>query len=87
MAERFAASLNRLFSDEFLNTELFATVAEAQGLANNWRGEYMNRKPHSAAQGRKPLGGNSNSCCVTTHPHCAWTNAGRQVTLAAMQFV
>ena len=32
----FAESFNSRFRDEFLNTELFATVAEAQGLANRW---------------------------------------------------
>jgi len=30
----FAGSFNSRFRDEFLNTELFATVAEAQGLLN-----------------------------------------------------
>ena len=51
----FAESFNSRFRDEFLNTELFATVAEAQGLANRWRWEYNNLRPHSALQGRKPL--------------------------------
>lgn len=32
----FAESFNSRFRDEFLNTELFATVAEAQSLANRW---------------------------------------------------
>jgi len=35
----FAESFNSRFRDEFLNTELFATVAEAQGLADRWRWE------------------------------------------------
>ena len=30
----YAESFNGRFRDEFLNTELFTTVAEAQGLAN-----------------------------------------------------
>ena len=51
----FAESFNNRFRDEFLNTELFATVAEAQGLANRWRWEYNNLRPHSALQGRTPL--------------------------------
>ena len=51
----FAESFNSRFRDEFLNTELFATVAEAQGLANRWRWEYNNLRPHSALQGRTPL--------------------------------
>ncbi len=29
-------SFHSRFRDEFLNTELFATVAESQGLANRW---------------------------------------------------
>jgi putative transposase len=33
----FAESFNSRFRDEFLNTELFATVAEAQVLADRWR--------------------------------------------------
>jgi putative transposase len=36
------------FRDEFLNTELFDTVAEAQSLANGWRWKYNNLRPHSA---------------------------------------
>ena len=51
----FAESFNSRFRDEFLNTELFATVAEAQGLANRWRWEYNTLRPHSALQGRTPL--------------------------------
>jgi len=33
----FAESFNSRFRDEFLNTELFTTVAEPQGLTNRWR--------------------------------------------------
>ena len=51
----FAESFNGRFRDEFLNTELFATVAEAQGLANRWRWEYNTFRPHLALQGRTPL--------------------------------
>ena len=51
----FAESFNSRFRDEFLNTELFATVAEAQALADRWRWEYNNLRPHSALQGRTPL--------------------------------
>jgi len=51
----FAESFNRLFRDAFLNTELFATVAKAQALADHWRWEYNNLRPHSALQGRTPL--------------------------------
>ena len=51
----FAESFNSRFRDEFLNTELFTTVAEAQALANRWRWEYNSLRPHSALQGRTPL--------------------------------
>jgi len=50
-----AESFNSRFRDEFLNTELFATVAAAQGLANRWRWEYNTLRPHSALQGHTPL--------------------------------
>ncbi|QNG28402.1 integrase core domain-containing protein [Synechococcus sp. HK01-R] len=46
---------NSRFRDEFLNTELFATVAEAQGLADRWRWEYNTRGPNSVLQGRRTL--------------------------------
>jgi putative transposase len=42
------------FRDEFLNTELLATVAEAQILANRWCWEYNNLRPHSALYGCTP---------------------------------
>ena len=52
----YAESFNSRFRDEFLNTELFATVAEAQGLANRWPTEELSTiRPHSALQGRTPL--------------------------------
>jgi len=51
----YTESLNSRFRDEFLNTELFSTVAEAQTLADRWRWEYNNFRPQSALQGRTPL--------------------------------
>jgi putative transposase len=51
----FAESFNGRFRDEFLNTKLFATVAEAQALANRWRWEYNTFRPHADIQGRMPL--------------------------------
>ena len=51
----FAESFNGRFSVEFLNTELFATVAEAQALADRWRWEYNALRPHSALQRLTPL--------------------------------
>ncbi len=66
----FAGSVNGRFRDEFLNTELVATVAEAQALADRWRWEYITLRPHLAVQGRTPLDGKSSSCCRTTYSHC-----------------
>ena len=51
----FAECFNSRFRYEFLNTELFVTVAEAQGLANRWCWEYNNLRPKSVLQGRTPL--------------------------------
>jgi len=51
----FTESFNSRFRDEFLNTERFATVAEAKALADRWRWEYNNLRPHSALQGLTPL--------------------------------
>jgi putative transposase len=77
----FAASFKTQFRVEFLNTELFATVAVDQGLSNRWRREYDTLRPHSALQGRTPLGGSSSSCCMTTHSHCSSTNEGVHVMI------
>ena len=41
----FAESFNSRFRDEYLNTELFRTVAETQALADRWRGEYSTLRP------------------------------------------
>lgn len=44
----FAESFNLWFSDEFLNTELFATGAELQAIADRCRWEYNTFRPDSA---------------------------------------
>jgi transposase InsO family protein len=51
----FSEAFNSRFRVEFLNTELFSTVAEAQGLADRWRWEYNTLRLHSALQGPSPL--------------------------------
>jgi putative transposase len=43
-------SFNGRARDEFLNTELFSTVNEAQSLADRWRWEYNTLRPQEAAQ-------------------------------------
>ena len=61
----FAESFNSPSRDEFLKTELFTTLAEAQALADRLRWE-------STSSGLRP--DSSTSCCITTHSHCAWNN-------------
>jgi putative transposase len=51
----FADLFDSRFRDDFLKTELFTTVSEAQTLADCWRWEYNTLRPHSALQGRTPL--------------------------------
>jgi len=50
-----AESFNRRVRDEFLKTELFATVSEAQGFSDRWRWEYNPLRPPSTLQGRTLL--------------------------------
>ncbi len=45
----FTESFNSRFRDEFLNTELIATVSEAQALADRWRWEQRTLMPNAAA--------------------------------------
>lgn len=65
-----AESFDSRFRDEFLNTELFTTVAEAQGLSNRWRWVAPFVPPGAYAPG----GSSSNSGFMNTHFHCTWTN-------------
>jgi putative transposase len=43
----YAESFNSRFRDELLDRELFYSVAEARVLAERWRVEYTNERPHS----------------------------------------
>ena len=47
-------SFNGRFRDEFLSTEQFDTLLEAQILAEDWRNEYNNQRPHGALGGLTP---------------------------------
>ena len=47
-------SFNGKFRDEFLNGELFYTLAEAQILIERWRREYNEFRPHSSLGYRPP---------------------------------
>ena len=47
-------SFNGKFRDEFLNGELFYTLAEAQILIERWRREYNEFRPHSSFGYRPP---------------------------------
>jgi putative transposase len=51
----FAESFNSRFRVELLNAELFATVAEAQGLSDRWRWKYNTLTPLEGRMGRTPL--------------------------------
>ncbi len=50
----YVESLNGKFRDEFLNGELFYTLAEAQVLIERWRKEYNTFRPHSSLNYRPP---------------------------------
>ena len=47
-------SFNRRLRDELLNVEVFDTLWEAKVLAERWRREYNQRRPHSALAYRPP---------------------------------
>jgi transposase InsO family protein len=44
----YAESFEGRFRDELLARELFYSVMEAKVLAENWRGEYNQHRPHSS---------------------------------------
>ena len=50
----YIESFNGKLRDELLERELFATVLEAQVLAEHWRCHYNERRPHSALGYRTP---------------------------------
>lgn len=50
----YMESFNGRLRDELLNREVFATLAEAQILIEEWRKEYNQRRPHSALGYRPP---------------------------------
>jgi putative transposase len=50
----YAESFNGKFRDEVLNRELFYSVKEAKVVAQNWRCEYNNHRPHSSLKYMTP---------------------------------
>ena len=50
----YVESFNGKLTDEFLNGEVFSTLAEAQILIERWRREYNQVRPHSALAYRPP---------------------------------
>ena len=44
----YAEAFHSRLRDEFLNMEVFASVKEAQALANLWRSDYNHERPHSS---------------------------------------
>ena len=65
----FAESFNGRFRDEFLTTELSATVTEAQGLADRWRRGLPHPKAAFGPPGAYAPGGSSSSCYITAPSH------------------
>lgn len=50
----YCESFNGRFRDEFLTTEAFGSLLEAQVLAEDWRTEYNTYRPHSALDDLTP---------------------------------
>lgn len=50
----FIESYNGIFRDEVLNRELFESVDEAQTIADRWRCEYNELRPHGSLKGKTP---------------------------------
>jgi putative transposase len=50
----YSESFNGRFRDEFLATEQFGTLLEAQVLADDWRIEYNTTRPHGSLGGFAP---------------------------------
>jgi transposase InsO family protein len=70
----FSESLNNRVRDELLNTELFASLLEAQILADQWRERYNRTHPHSALGMQSPgaFAGNWPAPGLrSATPHCA----------------
>ncbi len=51
----FVESFNGRFRDEYLNEEVFASLAKAWILIKAWRRDYNNVRPHSAHRGLTPV--------------------------------
>ena len=50
----YAESFHSKLSDELLDAELFADLAEAKALAASWKNDYNHRRPHSSLGYRTP---------------------------------
>lgn len=50
----YAESFHGKLRDELLNAEIFSDLREAKALAENWRRDYNQRRPHSALNYRPP---------------------------------
>ena len=50
----YGESFNGRLEDELLGSEIFATLAEAQWLAETWRREYNTARPHSSLGYKTP---------------------------------
>lgn len=54
MQNGFVESYNGKVRDEFLNQHLFLSLKEAKDLAESWRKDYNEQRPHSALNGLSP---------------------------------
>jgi putative transposase len=67
----YAESFQGTFRNELLDRDLFHSVKEAKVLAENWRGEYNNHRPHSSLDYMTPAafaGGCIASASPTAQP-------------------
>lgn len=66
----YAESFHSRFRDEFLDRELFYSVKEVQVLADNWRLEYNQYRPHSSLGYKTPAA--YAASCLAAAPASAW---------------
>jgi putative transposase len=66
-------SFNGRFRDEFLVCEQFDTLLEVQVLAEEWRREYNQYRPHGTLGGLTPRPSITNGSTTTNrNPHSEW---------------
>ncbi len=79
----YSESFNGRFRDEFLTTEQFDTLLEAQVLAEDWRIEYNTYRPHGSLGDLTPRPSSSSGPKPNQHSHNRWTTNRVPVTDAS----